>query len=325
MKKTIILLLALLSVAGIAQAQKEFKLKSPEEGSVSLYGRVGFLDSRENRHSIGEDVIENPPFAVQLQNYVNQLEMASDANKIFVLQLRDLYFFKGKEDGKAVGLCRIRANAYDQQGDDYYFINRIDVVVTAKPKEIYTEAADALGTFIRESISAARMGDFPFTLAEVKDIDIFEKQDIPLFNAPAFADGVYYDYFDFADQKPTPIEMQPKMKDETLKEVKIYDESKKKWQKLSPDNVYAVVIGGQPYIAYDGKFWAGYLSDNNFLFNISYKVNSGNGGFTIGIGMGGGSRHGGMGGGIGYTFGAKKTVTQLMKIDHLNGTAIPAE
>lgn len=326
MKKIILFVCVFVFSFFSLSAQKKFNLNAPAQPVVnSYYDKLEFLDSRTNKNTIGEDVADNPPLAIQLQTFMSKAVGVTASDKTLFFQLRDFYIWNGKQDGKNTGFCHMRINLYERDGSDYYFIERLDTLVVAKPKEITSRASDALGWFIVRNLKSDPVGDVPFALNDVKDIDNFEKQDIPLFNTTKFRDGLYYNYFSFANQQPDNVDIQTKVKDGTLKEVKILDPGKNKWQKVSPESVYAVVVDGQPYIVCDGKYWAGYISDNDFLFSVSFKVDSGNGGFSLGIGGGSSSHHRSVGGGVGFTFGSKKKVSQLMKIDHLSGAVLPAE
>lgn len=327
MKKAICILLFMVYCIVQLTAQTELRINTPIQATDVLYDKFEYLDSRPDKNYIGEDVIENPPISVQLQALVSDVMKGIRDGHTLVFQMRDIFFWKGKtSEGKNAGFCHIRLNLYDRTGNDYYFINRIDTLIETKPKEIYKAVSDAFSSILASNLSALRLGDVPFTLDGVMDIDNFEKQDIPLFVNEKLTDGIYINYEDFANQTPDKAKMKVEM-NKNGSEVKKVSRLNLdgKLIKVEPQYIYAVVVDEQPYIVYDGKYWLGYRTNNDVQFNIKRKVNAGNGGVSVDIGGGGGSRGGGIGAGIGFTFGSKKTVTQLMKIDHLSGNAQYAE
>ncbi len=306
-------------------AQKDLVLTyhgSPIDGS--LYNKIQYLDSRNGQSNLGyvkggfmsgfNNVVDNPPIPIQLESLLSSMVDQTALDGTLLLQLRYYKFYMDND----LGMCKLRINLYHQKADEYYFINRIDTLIEAKTKEILTKGSDLFVNSIANNLTMAPVGDVPFSLAQIKDIDNFEKEDIPLYVNKTFKDGLYPTFESFINQEPDTRELQPKIKKFELKEIKVPGNEPGKWRSLEPKHIYAVVINGKLYISYDNKFFLGYFDGNDIKFSYQYSPGTGVQGVSLGFGIGSG---GYQGGGIGLILGKRPKETTIMKIDHLDGSA----
>lgn len=324
MKKVTALLLITFIYLGQLSAQKDLILTYEGSPVTSLYNKIGYLDSRTGQTNLGyvkggfmsgfENVVDNPPIAVQLGSLMQSMidQTASDGTLLFQLRYYKFYINNDK------GICRLRLNLYKQEADSYYFINRIDTLIETKTKEILKQGADLLVNVIADNLASAPVGDVPFTLAQIQNIDDFEKEDIPLYTNKTFINGLYPTFESFINQQPDTRELQTKMKKSELKEVKIQSTEVGKWRKLEPEHIYAVVVDDKPYISYNNKFYIAYFDGNDIKFSYQRSVGTSVQGVSVGFGAGTGGYRGG---GIGITFGSGPKETVIMKIDHIDGGA----
>lgn len=335
MKKIILILGAFIISSSILFAQKDFELQIPPLKVVeSNYNRITYIDSRVNKRDFGfiyttvwnkyTPIQENTPLAIQLQSLIKDVTEESAKDQTILFQLRDLSFSDGvKSDTPAY--CHIRINLYQEYKaatTEYYYINRLDTLIASKKSNtILDEASAAITSFVMENLTTLPL-DEVYTLDEVSNIDNIEKANLKVYQTDVYVDGVYPDYHSFANQTPLTAEMTCKTKDKELKEVKVKDATGEKWVKVKPQDVYAVVAEGVPYIAAGKKYCILYKNGMDFEFrtdeskgmrvmpNVSFEV-------------GGGSGGGFVGGGIGIVFGSSPKEKITMIIDHLTGDFIP--
>lgn len=325
MKKIAILLVFSFIFLGQLSAQKDLTLTyegSPIEGS--LYNKVGYLDSRSGQINLGyvkggfmsgfDNVVDNPPIAVQLGSLMESMIDQTASEGTLLIQLRYYKFYINDDKG----VCRLRLNLYKQETDSYYFINRIDTLIETKTKEILKDGADLLVNVIANNLTATPLGNVPFDLAQIQNIDDFEKEDIPVYVNKTFIDGLYPTFESFINQEPDTRTLQTKIKKTELKEVKIQGTEPGKWRKLEPEHIYAVVIDGKLYISYNNKYYMGYFDGNDIKFSYQRSAGTSVQGVSVGFGAGTGGYRGG---GIGITFGSGPKETVIMKIDHIDGGA----
>lgn len=285
----------------------------------ALYTDIEFVDERPD---VEYDAlkINSGYFENQLKTMLNSATMNTmSKNGKLLFQLRNLRMEDLPEKGKA--RVYFRANLYEKKGDDYYLINSFDSRTVLPDKQQYQEALSSyISDYIINNLKETIIEEEPYTIDDVHNISLIEKQLIPLYSETSLKDGVYKTFKEFANQEPLPYEITPKFKGNELKEIKIPSGKNGKLTKVSSKDVYAVVVGGQPYIATDNGYIYLYKDGDDFFFEDD-ETTSRTGiapSFSIGIGSGG-YRGGGIGIGI-VTHQQKHKVTFV--IDHLNGARI---
>lgn len=320
MKRLGFVLMLLIAVLQLS-AQNELVILT-YDGPVkhnSKYNRIAYMDSRLNPANFGYlsdgDVVVNTPIAIQLEAVLAKMISESVGEETLLVQLRKMNFFTAKRVKEDIGVCVLRMNLYQKDGNDYYFISKLDTIIESTVKTVSDEGALAMTSFIADNLEREHDSLVPFSLDVIQRIDDFEKDAIPLYVNRTFKDGLYLDYDMFMSQEPDTSKLRVTIKKSELKDVRVIDKSGK-WHKLKPENLYAVVINGTAYIAYDDKYSLVYFDGNDLKFQTTRTTTVVPPGISVGVGVGRG-----FSGGIGFSFGTKKKEKVIMKIDHLNGIA----
>lgn len=325
MKKIILILISVLSAYQIQGQTVNFELVIPEDVvKNSLYNSVECINDMETNSNLGQIsysskiniVTEHIPIQTQLSTLIQHITDQTAGNRILLLHIRDLFF---GESGDNNTVCHIRMNLYEKDGTDYKLIGITDQLLSNKPKQIMTEASQAITSFIADNLTKEPMEGAPYSLDEVQNISSVEKSETPLYTTAAYKDGIYTTYLSFADQQPESHEIQAKLKDgDILKEVKILNTVTNKWEKVKPENIYAVVTDGKAYVSKDKKYYRIYRDMDDLKFVA--EESAGHSVRPMGsVGVSTGNRGTGFGGGIGIVIGPKKKDKVTYMIDHLNG------
>lgn len=321
MKKISLVILFVLAVMNLSAQQKTvmFDLRVPNSEVVpnSLYRGIDFYDTRAN-YEYNQVKIDAPSFAKRLTSVIESSTDRTSQNGTLLLLLRNLDFKETKEGTNA----HIRMNLYSKIGDKYYFITNTDQNIVAKDYNGLTQSlSNTISSFVLNNLTKAYQDNDPYSLDNLGNIAFFEKETMKLYNATKLVDGVYSDFQTFVDQKPAMTNVTAKFKKEELKEVKTPQDGKLK--KVSPKDVYAVVVDGQPYIATDKKFIALFLDNDDFYFEddetlsrVSFAPS-----FSIGVGSGG-YRGGGIGLGV---FNQQRKQKVIFMIDYLTGDFVAVD
>ncbi len=313
------------------QKKSDFSILIPDitiEGSK--YNDLVYIESRPEPQDMGivyvdmwngmQRVTLDNPLDEQLRRLVN-LVTSGNESKAIAVQMRALYFDLGVNKLRGKGISRLRMSLYKVDNDKYYFLNTIDTLLVDEQKKIRPETSNVITSFIIENLpSDVSDEEEALDMQQVVDIDMYEKNSIPFYMESNLPDGIYYKYQSLKNL--TPDEISPvnitKQDDDKIKEAKVADpENSGKEKKLKPEEVYAFILGGEPYIGFEGDFYKASYNEGFWSFKITRKVAGS--GFSLGIGVGGGNRSVGGGGvGIGIPIGGKKETIDIF-IDHLNG------
>jgi len=281
---------------------------------MDAYPNLGQIDYP----SKSELVIERTPIQAQLNTLIRDITDQTAQDRTLLLHIRDLYF--GKGEGKNV-LCHIRMNLYEKDNDGYRFIAIMDQLLSDTPGNILRDASNTVTDFIANNLTNEPKEGAPYSLDEVRNISTLEKADTPLYATTAYKEGIYTTFISFADQQPENGEIQVKVKNNTLKEVKILNAETNKWEKVKPENVYAVVADGEAYISKNKKYYRIYKDMDDLKFVA--EESAGHSVHPMGnFGVSTGNRGTGFGGGIGIVIGPKRKDMVTYMIDHLNGDFI---
>lgn len=335
MKKVsfILLFFVIFSMYSWGQKKSDFNIVIPDiKVEDSKYNTLEYIEARTDAHDLGFAYIDTwngtqqitlfSSLESQFKSLLEAISATQGEARTLAVQMRVLFFSlgtKGTSEGK--GTCNLRMTLYEKDdAGKYYFLNTMDTLVVSDKKQVRAATNDAIVSFIADNLSFnAEEGEEALSIDQVMDVDMYERNSIPLYTQIELPDGVYNKYNALKMLTPdnTSGIMVEKQDGDDLKEVKIPDPEKPgKYKKLKPKEVYAIVVKGIPYIAYDGRFHKAYFKDGDWRFVISQKVAGS--GFSLGIGVGGGNRHAGGGVGIGIPIGGKKENIEMF-IDHLRG------
>lgn len=333
MKKTVILssLLILFLFQMKAQEKSDFNIAASDiKIENSRYNDLHYIEARPHPDDMGiayingwhgvKPVTLSVSLETQLQSVMTEIAPSPEDTKTIAVQMRALFFDVGRKSAEGDATCNLRVTLYEKNDDKYYFLNTIDTLLAGDRKDIKQIAGSAIVSFIAGNLSYYPYEDEQaLDPQQVMDIDMYERNSIPFYTEAQIPDGIYNKYKSLMRLTPD-ISAQgiiTKIDKEELKEVKIPDINKPgKTIKIKAKDVYAVVVGGVPYVSYEGNFRKAYQKENDWRFIITRKV--ANSGFSLGIGVGTSNRRMGGGVGIGLPIGGSKEKIEMF-IDHLNG------
>lgn len=321
MKKTYILLIFVLCLFNSTSAQNiAFRLVIPEAPIISnsLYNQIESIDDR-NQNDPNNMFIDESVFTDELNHMIQRITDRTAKNGILFLQLRNLRIEKQKNKEEA----QIRFTLYERINESYFLIGTLNTSINIESTELRSEIiSNTIIDFISGSLTKNYTDNRSFSPEDIHHIAFFEKEHLKAYNTESFADGIYATYKEFMNQTPDSREITPKFKNDELKEIKIKNPNNNKLRKIPAEQIFAVVIDGQPYLSYKKKFVTLRKENDEFCFEAEISRNRTGiaPSFSIGIGSGG-YRGGGIGIGI-LTHSQKEKVTFM--IDHLNGNIIPS-
>lgn len=330
------LLSILISIICVCTAKAQdvisFELIMPDTiVSGSLYNRIECLDELSGKPNFGyiqmsalssyKPIVDQVPIQTQLDTLMQRITDETAQKQTLLLQLRILDF---NQDNNNVS-CRLRFSLYIIKADHYSYLNTLDTTITAKPKEILNEASYAITDYILANLKYMPEKDDFYTIHKIHEIEWNEKENTPVYKAETYKDGIYFSFKSFASQQPDEEKMQVKIKDESIKSVEVMNKEKDKWEKIKSESIFAIIVGGKPYVVDDKKYYPVYKEHNNLMFVAEKPVGSvispANGGFSISTG----SYGTGIGGGVAIRIGSRPKEKVTYMIDHLNGTFLFVE
>ncbi|MBE7178108.1 MAG: hypothetical protein INR69_17025 [Mucilaginibacter polytrichastri] len=324
-----LLLSALLCAAGTAFAQNhthEFTLVQPTQKTAnSLYNTLKFIDSRVDDADMGfvqtgalnrnATVISTIPVSAQMHDAMGAMLDSSAADGELLYQLRQLRFAEVTGAFNEKGYCQMRLALYARQNDDYIQLARIDTVLEVSGVDVTNKllkhSSKMLTDLIALNLTRKPEGK-SLTLDDVKNVDLIEKKDLPVFTADKFTDGLYTSYASFKQQVPDKSAAVEMKNDTTISWVKAADATGKMIKQRSRD-VYAVVHNGKPYIATPYGFYALSRQDNDLQFTGRIKATADMGNVMAGALMFGMA---------GALLTAQGDAEYAMKIDHVSGNFV---
>ena len=336
MKQPLILILLIhIFITGTTAQNKRtkaFNLTIPENVvENSSYNKVEFLDSRLYKEDLGyvqtgmlnnyAYLVDEIPFALQFDSLLNRITDKSAQDKTLLLQLRNLNFSEITKAMSETGYCHIRISLYEKEYPDYYLVATLDTLLITKAMDVtgrlIKKSSEIITTFVSNNLTGKRTDNVPFLLADIHNIDFFEKNNMKLYSTDTYVNGIYPDFASFINQMPVTGELTSKFdKNNNLKELKRLNEQSK-LKKLNPKDFYAVVLNGQPYITSNKSYIPVYKVKDEFRF-----LNDGNIKIDVGAYVGAGIAAGivaGLLGGIFIPISNNQPEKVEMTIDHLNG------
>jgi hypothetical protein len=324
-------------VTNAKERTKAFELQIPDViVENSLYSNLAYFDSREHNDNFGyvqtsmfnnmTFMIDETPLDVQLNNLIKHVvEPNSALGRTLLFDLRDINFSEITKSHSETGYCHIRISLFEEYDSQYYFISTLDTVVTIKAMDVtgklIKSASEAITYFVINNLTQEPVDEVPYTIDGVRDIDYYEKDNLQLYNTEVYKDGIYCDFKSFVNQTPESKSVIPKFKNGNLTEIRTFSEGEEKPRKIKPQNIYAVIIDGNPYISTGKSYLPVYKENNEFKFVDDGNMRT-NVGAAIGAGIVGGLFAGLMGGGFIYVPISQQREKVVMLIDHLSGQFI---
>ena len=325
--KSIFLILGFISMGSAAlfsQTRTEpFRIALPEQKVAgSLYRSIGYVDAREDTVNMGfvqlgafntkARVIAKTPLASQLAAIMEALTGPASGNGELFFQLRRCSFAEVTSSFSERGFFFLRASLYARSNDRFSLVGRIDTVVTVKSMDVtqalLRNAGATFSHFISSNLQKTASDSVFYSYRELEMPDSIEKTKLKIYTTTNYAEGLYRSYQSFFNQAPDQ-QMTVREKKGVIRQIEVTDSAGKP-TKLKSKDVYAVVYGGQPYIATDYGYYPLTKKNDDFYFVGKAKV-SADPASQIAAGV--------MFGLLGSLLTANSTAEFEMKLDHQNG------
>ena len=217
MKKSIVLILMMISVLFAAQKSELIKLDQNIKDKNSRAKSITFIDNRSDKN-IGtitdkqekvEIKFENENLKSFIENKFIEDNKKTGTNDI-VIMLEDLKVYDEQDDNKdfPYAKAKIRISAFLKRNDRYYFINRFDNVIVCNPKMTAHPQrflVAKIGEVITEFIKASYFLNITGAYIPESEINIYDEylgKDYKAFNSQQLKDGIYLNFKSFREQNP---------------------------------------------------------------------------------------------------------------------------
>jgi len=322
---------------GSSAQVKTFRFKKSEPPfSRHAYQSSLVIDGRKNKRNIGlvqrgitntiSALMIDPTLEEALQNHLNALLANGSGTKEIMIHIRQFSFAELTRTFSEEGFFRIRAEAYEQRGNSFLPLLKIDTLVTVSGLDVTNKILKEGQKTIYEWVEAA-LKEYPadvqsLTKEQIFDIDRIEKQNIPLYNSSIFPTGIYHTFQDLANLQPndTLVNFQY---DENLGRIKAYrtDVNGKQTEvvRLTDKTGYAVSFNNRLWILVPAGYSPVDFKEGSFYFYAPYSAASIN---TAKINS---YIFFGLIGGLIYTMANPEDKLSLHMVDHLNGGHIPVK
>lgn len=216
MKKSIVLILMMISVLFAAQKSELIKLDQNIKDKNSRAKSITFIDNRSDKN-IGtitdkqekvEIKFENEDLKSFIENKFIEDNKKTGTNDI-VIMLEDLKVYDEQDDNKdfPYAKAKIRISAFLKRNDRYYFINRFDNVIVCNPKMtahpqrfLVAKIGEVITEFIKASYFLNITGAY-IPESEINRYDEYLGKDYKAFNSQELKDGIYLNFKSFREQK----------------------------------------------------------------------------------------------------------------------------
>lgn len=310
-------------VSAAQNRTRDFAITLPEQRiSNSLYSRITVIDGRFDTSHMGvvqmgafnarAKVIPVVPFPVQLQNVLQGLTDSSASAGELLLHLHQLSFAEVTGAVSERGYYYFSADLYARNNDSYQMLGKIDTVVMIKAmdvtKALFRHGSNTIHSFLGQHLQRKPASEEQFSYDDILNMAEIEKKKIKLYTTDAYVNGIYNSYTSFFSQVPD-RQATVEMKKGNISKIRITD-STGKIQKLSSDDIYAVVHEGIAYIATEYGYYLLRKENSDFYFIGKAKVTASTGS-VVAASM--------FFGVIGGLIASNAHADFEMKIDHRNG------
>ncbi|MEO9020878.1 MAG: hypothetical protein ABI237_14605 [Ginsengibacter sp.] len=305
---------------------KDFEITLPDQKiNNSLYNTVEYIDSRYDTTFMGivqlgafnkkARVVPETPFSIQIKNVLRSLTDNTSKDGKLLFQLRQFNFAELTGAMSEKGYCYIRAVLYAEMDGHYQKINSIDTVIFVRAMDVtralFRKGSKTITDFISRNLLEKPSDSNYYSFADVIKMDSIEKRTIKVYNTLEYTDGVYTNYKSFMNQIPDKQIIIEKKNNKLVSMVTL--NQKGKAVKIKANDVYAVVVEGEPFVATDYGFYLLKKVDDDFKFVGNAKVNANTGDvITANVFFGV----------IGGLIATNAQSTFEMKIDHISGGII---
>jgi len=253
--------------------------------SNGYYNTINFIDSRNDSGDLGfvysgpgnkkVPVIAKTNLGIQIKDLLKYSIDSSNADGELLFQLRKFKFLERPETASEFGFCLFRADLYVKQDCTYKKLNRIDTIIIVEAPEVtkplFEETGNAITEFLLKNLSRDFSNTENFTHRQIIFMDSVEKSRLKLYSEKQLTDGLYNTYISFKNQIPDFKILEVVYKKEKISYLKAQN-LKNKNLKINPDEFYAFVFEGKPYISAEYNCYPLEKKDNDFYFTGEGKI-----------------------------------------------------
>lgn len=282
----ILLLLIIIPVAIFSQDRvKNFEISVPDcRVKNSLYHSISFLDSRIDTTSMGivqlgafnnnAKVTAGIPFSSQLTKVIQSLTDPLTKEGELLFQLWKLEFAEMSGMYDETGSCYLKADLYSKNESHYKYLASVDttlkVIKWDVTEELLNGGSKMITDFITKNLSKKADDSIYYTLREIVKKDSTDKRRIKVYNVERYAEGLYYNYESFKNQKPDKHIFVETKKNGKISCVKTNDINNV-LVKVDPKTIYSIVYNGKPYIATKYDYYPLEKWEDDFYFTGRVK------------------------------------------------------
>lgn len=219
MKKSIVLILMMISALFTAQKSEIIKLDQNIKDKNSRTKSLTFIDNRsDNKIGTITDKEEKAEVKFEHEDLKSYIEnkFIEDNRKVgtndIIIMLEYLKVYNEQDNNRdfPYAKAKIKISAFLKRNDRYYFINRFDNVIVCNPKMaahpqrfLATKIDEVITEFIKASYFLNITGSY-IPESEINKYDEYLNKDYKAFNNPILKDGVYLNFKSFREQNPNP-------------------------------------------------------------------------------------------------------------------------
>jgi hypothetical protein len=242
-------------------ATEDFYMTVPRKNvAASLYKEMVVMDSRtdtsmgivqlgtSNKQAI---VVAEIPIASQIKKVMKALVTEAQGKDTLLINLRQLSFVETPDNNKQLGYFHFRAGLYACNNNRYYLLQAIDTIAIVGARDVtislFRTGSDIITKFIESNLTNTATDTHALSHYDISTVDNFEKQQINLYSNPIYVEGIYTNYASFKNQTPDYSAAAAVKEGKVVGLRKITHDGKFRY--IAPEEVYAAVINGIPYVS----------------------------------------------------------------------------
>lgn len=259
---------------------KNFEISIPNYRIVnSEYRSINFLDVRMDTSTMGivqlgafnnnARVVAGIPLSQQLSKVIQSITDTSAKKGELLFQLFNLEFAEMTGVYDESGSCYIKAGLYSKDNMLYQKLASVDTLFVIKKwdvtEQLLNGGSQIITDFIASNLLRKSNNSRFYTLRDIIKIDSTDKRELKVYNVERYAEGLYYSYESFKNQKPDKHVFVETKKNGKISCVKIIA-ANNTLTKADPTTFYSIVYNGQPYIATKYDYYPLVKQEDDFYF-----------------------------------------------------------
>lgn len=202
---------------------EDFVISLPEtKAPTSLYKTIKLIDARIDSTSMGivqkgafnvkARVVPTTPLRTQFQNLLNAINNNDAKDGELVVYLKQFSFAEITGMVSEKGYCYVQAFLFSKNDEGkYQAIDKVDTVIVHSSMDVtkatMRKGSELLTKFITNNINKKNVNSESYSYSEIKDFDKIQKLKYNLYANQNLTEGLYANFENFRDQKPTDIKI----------------------------------------------------------------------------------------------------------------------